>query len=457
MTIELTDGARVAVVGGGPSGSLTAYFLLEVARRVNLTLHVDIYDPKPFYQTGPVGCNLCGGVISESLIELLATEGIALPEEVIIDVIDAYTLNTSSGSVTIQAASDEHRIATIYRGGGPRGAEHQRPLPWDSFDWFLLRRAVQQGANHIPLKVRRLSWNQDRPQLWVKGREPETYDFLVGAVGLLPSNLKLFNALDFGYIQPKTCKAFIAELYYGAEEVERRLEGAMQVFLLDFPGLKFAALTPKGHYATLVILGDQIDPLLVRRFLKDPVVKARFPPGWEIPVQPCQCRPPIFLADQGPLFTDRVVMVGDSGVSRLYKDGIGAAYLTAKICAVTAITHGISKESFEEHYLPTCRELSRDNRLGHMLFFMDFAFKKFAVLRRMMLQTIKKEQRNAAKEKRYVSKAFWDMFTGSGSYHEISAHIFHPGALARLLFEFFKALVSLLRRNPDPPHGRDSK
>ncbi|MGN7612508.1 hypothetical protein ACQZV8_10540, partial [Magnetococcales bacterium HHB-1] len=69
----------------------------------------------------------------------------------------------------------------------------------------------------------------------------------------------------------------------------------------------------------------------------------------------------------------------------------------------------------------------------------------------------KKEQRNAAKEKRYVSKAFWDMFTGSGSYHEISAHIFHPGALARLLFEFFKALVSLLRRNPDPPHGRDSK
>jgi len=36
---------------------------------------VDIYESKNFQQTGPAGCNMCGGIISESLVQVLATEG----------------------------------------------------------------------------------------------------------------------------------------------------------------------------------------------------------------------------------------------------------------------------------------------------------------------------------------------------------------------------------------------
>ena len=77
----LDDGSRVAVIGGGPAGSLFTYFLFEMAERIGMELAVDVYEPKDFTKTAPHGCNMCGGIISESLVQLLATEGINLPKE----------------------------------------------------------------------------------------------------------------------------------------------------------------------------------------------------------------------------------------------------------------------------------------------------------------------------------------------------------------------------------------
>ena len=81
--MRLGDGSRVAVIGGGPAGSFFSFFLLETASRVGLDVHVDIYEPKRYDQPGPGGCNMCGGIISESLVQLLATEGINLPSNVV--------------------------------------------------------------------------------------------------------------------------------------------------------------------------------------------------------------------------------------------------------------------------------------------------------------------------------------------------------------------------------------
>ena len=48
-SLKLEEGARVAVMGGGPAGSLFAYFLLDLASRVRLKLEVDVYEPpEPF-------------------------------------------------------------------------------------------------------------------------------------------------------------------------------------------------------------------------------------------------------------------------------------------------------------------------------------------------------------------------------------------------------------------------
>ena len=81
--LELTDGSRIAVVGGGPSGSFFSYFALDFASRLGIEIGIDIIEAKDFTCTGPPGCNRCGGIISESLIQMLSTEGIVLPSKVV--------------------------------------------------------------------------------------------------------------------------------------------------------------------------------------------------------------------------------------------------------------------------------------------------------------------------------------------------------------------------------------
>ncbi len=73
--LTLQQGCRVGVVGGGPAGSFFSYFLLEMARDLDVDVHLDIYEPRDFSQPGPAGCNMCGGIISESLVQALAAEG----------------------------------------------------------------------------------------------------------------------------------------------------------------------------------------------------------------------------------------------------------------------------------------------------------------------------------------------------------------------------------------------
>lgn len=90
---QLDDGSRVAVMGGGPAGSFFSYFLLQMARRTGLRVDVDIYEPRDFFATGPKGCNMCGGIISESLVQNLAAEGINLPASVVQRGIDSYLLH----------------------------------------------------------------------------------------------------------------------------------------------------------------------------------------------------------------------------------------------------------------------------------------------------------------------------------------------------------------------------
>src|SRR3990172_5373085 len=101
MAPFLENGSRVAVIGGGPAGSLFACFLLTFARRANLDIAVDIYEPRDFTKPGPIGCNMCGGIISETLVQALAVEGIDLPSTVVQRGIDSYVLHTEEVSVKI--------------------------------------------------------------------------------------------------------------------------------------------------------------------------------------------------------------------------------------------------------------------------------------------------------------------------------------------------------------------
>lgn len=136
--MELVDGSRVGVIGAGPAGTLTSYFILEMADRAGIELGLDIYEPKDFTKSGPAGCNMCGGIVSESLVQLLATEGINLPPTVVQRGINSYILHTDEDVVAINTPLDEMRIAALHRGRGPKGIAE---VSWESFDGFLLKQA----------------------------------------------------------------------------------------------------------------------------------------------------------------------------------------------------------------------------------------------------------------------------------------------------------------------------
>jgi flavin-dependent dehydrogenase len=427
--LQLDDGSRVGVIGGGPAGSFFTIFLLDTAERMGLDIQVDIYEPRDYTRPGPVGCNMCGGIISESLVQNLAAEGINLPPTVVQRGIDSYMLHMDVGSVRIETPLQEKRIAAVYRGPGPRDIKE---IKWGSFDGYLQELAIEKGANVINERVDEIIWDDGLPQIKVRKGEPQSYDLVTIAVGVNTASRKLFANLNFDYETPKTTKTFIQEYYFGEEQIEEVFGSSMHVFLLDIPRLEFAAIIPKGDYVSVCLLGEDIDKELVTNFMNSPEVQNCFPPGWDFDANSCNCSPRINIAGAGHPYGDRIVFIGDSGVTRLYKDGIGAAYRTAKSAATTAALQGISAEDFKEHYWPACRKIETDNMIGQVMFLVTRLIQGQRVARRAVLRMTTDEQKDADSKKR-MSMVLWDMFTGSAPYREIFVRTLSPVFLTRLL------------------------
>ena len=427
--LQLDDGSRVGVIGGGPAGSFFTIFLLDTAERMGMDIQVDIYEPRDYTRPGPVGCNMCGGIISESLVQNLAAEGINLPPTVVQRGIDSYMLHMDVGSVRIETPLQEKRIAAIYRGPGPRDIKE---IKWGSFDGYLQKLAIEKGANVINERVDEIIWDDGLPQIKVRKGEPQSYDLVTIAVGVNTASRKLFVNLNFDYETPKTTKTFIQEYYFGEEQIADVLGSSMHVFLLDMPRLEFAAIIPKGDYVSVCLLGEDIDKELVTNFMNTPEVQGCFPPGWDFDANSCNCSPRINIAGAGHPYGDRIVFIGDSGVTRLYKDGIGAAYRTAKSAATTAVLQGISDEDFKEYYWPACRKIETDNMIGQVMFLVTRLIQGQRVARRAVLRMTADEQKDVDSKKR-MSMVLWDMFTGSAPYRDIFVRTLSPIFLTRLL------------------------
>ncbi len=436
--LQLDDGSQIAVIGGGPAGSFVSYFLLDMAERVGMEISVDIYEPRDFSRSGPAGCNHCGGIISESLVQILAADGINLPPTVVQRGIDSYVLHTDVGSLRIDTPLQEKRIAGIHRGAGPRGVEE---VMWESFDGYLQDLAVEKGARLVPERVEAIEWSDGRPEIKARNREPRVYDFVVGAVGVNSSGIKLFEGLDFGFKPPRTTKTYICELPLGLETIQKYVGNSMHVFLLNIPRLEFAALIPKGHHVTVVLLGEEIDKTLVDEFLSTPAVKKCLPPGFKIPEGHCHCSPRINIRGAVQPFADRLVLIGDCGITKLYKDGIGAAYRTAKATATTAIFEGISAEDFRRHYWPVYRAAANDNRIGKLIFLFTRQIQKRRFGRRGVLRMAAREQEKEGSRLR-MSTVLWDTFTGSAPYREIFLHSLHPAFILQLLWHLVAGAVT---------------
>ncbi|HLF57208.1 MAG TPA: hypothetical protein VI942_10220, partial [Thermoanaerobaculia bacterium] len=449
--LSLENGNRVAVVGGGPAGALFATFLRQLAELVGLDVAVDVFEPRRFDRAGPAGCNHCGGVVSESLVQMLAAEGIEIPAGIIQRGIDSYVLHLDVGTVRIDPPGREKRIAAVYRGNGPRDGRIGDAV---GFDRYLLELAAERGARVEPRLVTDLGWSAGRPRVVCGDGFAADYDLLVLASGVNSNLLAAAERLGVGFRAPASVRTFITEFHLGREAVERALGASMHVFLLDLPNLEFGALIPKGDFVTACLLGRRIDDDLVRSFLAAPEVRSCFP-GGVLPPACCHCFPRINVGPRGPAWGDRVVMIGDSGVTRLYKDGIGAAYRTAKSAATTAVLQGVSAKSFARHYGGACRRIDRDNAIGKFLFACGHAVQHARFSRRVLLRMTRAEQ-SAARSPRLLSSILWDLFTGSSSYRDILERGLRPSFAGGLL----RHAVAGGWRDPAPaaaiPAGRSS-
>jgi len=435
---QLRDGSRVGVIGGGPAGSLFSYFLIDMAERAGLDIHVDIYESRDFSACGPKGCNMCGGVVSESLVQALALEGINLPANVVRRGIDSYVLHMDEGNVRIEIPIQEKRIAVVYRGGGPKGAQASG---WRSFDQHLLDLAAGKGANVIRSRVKSVRRNSGRLEVSVDARQGQCYDLLAVAVGVnVAAVSKLFSDEDGGYKPPATTRTYIREFHLGREAIEQQMGSAIHVFLLNLPRLKFAALIPKGDYVTLCMLGKEIDASVADAFMDCPEVKSCLPGDCRDSNGLCQCRPRINVKSAARPFADRVVFIGDCGTSRLYKDGIGAAYRTAKAAAMTAVFEGVSADALRRRYRRVCRSLEADNAVGKLLFAGTAVIPKIGCLRRGVLRRVSKEQGKDFASRR-LSMMLWDIFTGSAPYRDVLFRGFNVPFLGAFLGDIASSMV----------------
>jgi CRP-like cAMP-binding protein/flavin-dependent dehydrogenase len=434
--LRLDTGSRIAVVGGGPAGSFFSFFVLDMATRMGIDIQVDIYEPRDFTRPGPPGCNMCGGIVSESLVQNLSVEGISLPTSVVQRGIDSYVLHMDVGSVHINTPLQEKRIGAVYRGPGPRDLKE---FKWGSFDGHLLKLAVDQGANAVRERVTNVAWVEGRPEVITKAHPPKRYDLLVVAAGVNTMALTLFQSSKTNYQPPVTTKTFIREFYLGEEKVSEALGSSMHIYLLDIPRLKVAAIVPKGDYVSVCLLGEKIDNELIETFFEAPEVKKSLPPELSLATGACHCSPRMNVGGGGEPFGDRLVFIGDSGVTRLFKDGIGAAYRTAKAAATTVIFSGVSADDFRKHFMPTCKAIRRDNSIGKFVFAASTQLQRRRFARQAVLKMTRREQENLG-SKLPMSMVLWDMFSGSAPYQEIFMRTFLPSFWLRLAGDLISSL-----------------
>lgn len=424
---KLRDGSRVAVIGGGPAGSLFSIYFLRYANERRIHTEITIYEQRNFDSQGPEGCKGCAGILSIPFLKNLHELDLILPEEVIQNEIMQYAVHSPYTSISISNPEKEVHIASVYRGGGPRLSSNDRAV---SFDGWLLRQAEREGAN-VENRGVSILYIGDEPEVKV-GEKSERHDVVVLSSGINTEGIQV-HGLD--YAPPQTRRMAMGELYVGTDKVRSTLGSVAHVFLIPHSGLIFGTLVPKGSFINVSVLSTGRSLVSVSDFLNNDVVRSVLPKPYR---HVCGCRPLAAVSSAHRYYGDRFVAIGDAAVSRLYKDGIGSSLLTAREAARTIVYHGFSREDFKFYYEPLCTRIDQDNRWGRLLFWINDKAKNSRSFLLTQHRLIGDEQFNVRGPQRFTKSA-WGMFSGAYSYKVIAAMVFNPISLARLFGVFVRA------------------
>ena len=425
--------SRIAVIGSGPAGSFFALAALKVASQLNRALEVTIFERKDLTAAGPAGCNMCAGILSRRVVEGLSALGISLPPEVVLGRVHRYMLHWGGGSLAISPPDPSRQVLSVYRAGGPRNS----PYPATAgFDAFLQREAERRGARIVHERVDEVSFDP-RPRIHTS-KGAVTFDLAVLATGV-NSTAPVLHGLH--YSRPATETMAQDSLLLSGDAGRTQMESTVHVFFDRPKGSFFGALIPKRNFANISLLGRRLSANCIEEFLSAPEVRSVV---GENP-QTCGCRPRVAVTLAQDYYAGRFVAIGDCCVTRLYKDGIGSALVTARAAAETALRYGITQEAFAAHYAPVCRAIARDNRFGRAVFALTSHSRRNGFSMRALGRAVALET-NAAPGGGLMGRILWSLFTGDAGYEEIFRMMIRAGTVASLL----KAMLLELRFDRSP-------
>ena len=439
---SLVNGDRVAIVGGGPAGSFFAIHLLREARQLDRKVEVVIVEKRRpsdlnFESFQCRGCNYCAGLISPRLNEVLTESDIAVPEEIVQERIDYVWIQGQWKNFRLRVP-DHQRMYSVYRGSLP-GKRNGRP---DGFDGFLLGEAIKEGARLLCGDVQGISYDASgKPVLALRQLSGENISLAASFVGIatginphyglndsadtLIASIKQMNP---SFVPGQTRRALIFELDVGEEFLERNMN--QEIYFIEYGSkhlaLEHTALIPKGRFLTVAMIGRCVDEAnlpqdsrrLIREFLTLPQVD-RILPGIAAAPYACICAPRMTVGTAASPFGDRFAVIGDAVGSRLNKDGLYSAHVTASTLAHTVLHEGVDRQAIARGYGKTVRWLVGDNRAGHIVFAVSRAAFAMPVMSRIMYQAFATEYKVRDEGSRPLSGMLWKIASGTADYREV--------------------------------------
>ena len=259
--LVLKNRSKIGVIGGGPAGTFFSFFAAKLAHQKGLDVTIYLFDGKDFTRTGPKGCNLCAGVIAETLVERMKRHGIILPEGRVQSQIDGYYLRVEAGGFLLKHPNCLNQITTVFRGNGPRFSDYDANV---SFDDFLLNHVRQTGLKVISKPVKRVEYApdiKDPVMVICGGGHEETVfevDLVVGAFGLNTNMMKKIQNLGFGYIPPRTFNARCMEIQLNSNLIKKHFGNTIFCFnWTTKQGTLIAGIIPKKKYITINVIGKR--------------------------------------------------------------------------------------------------------------------------------------------------------------------------------------------------------
>jgi hypothetical protein len=337
---------------------------------------------------------------------------------------------------------------SVFRGSLP-SRRSGRP---EGFDAFLLGEAVKKGARILYGKVEAMAYAASgMPRLRVRTKSGEVASLEASFV-TITTGINAHGGRDYrddaliaslqrlnpAFVPGKSRKAFIFELEVGEDYLARHMH--REIYFIECASKRFAlehtALVPKGRFLTVAMIGKSIDEAvlagdsqrIVHDFLTLPQIE-RILPGIEAARLACACAPRMTVTTAKSPFGDRFAIIGDATGSRLNKDGLFSAHVTASRLAQTVLEDGIDKQALAKGYGKAIKWLAADNRFGRMVFGVSRVAFTRPVLSRITYQAFATECKVRDERSRPLSAVLWKIASGTADYREVLREILRYGVL----------------------------